>query len=121
MDTNTVALISTKLDATMTSIASKAGVAVDHFWPIFVRQQMIEGICNFALMFFGILIVLICLKTFTWADKNEKESVACISMIVGMCIFVITSAFIFAGFSDALSKVINPEYAAVQSIIQMVK
>jgi hypothetical protein len=45
MDTNTEQVINqfgNKLDNYIQITASKLGVATDHFWPIFVRQQKIR-------------------------------------------------------------------------------
>ncbi len=33
-----------KVESALNAIAAKIGVGIDHFWPIFVRQQIIEGI-----------------------------------------------------------------------------
>ena len=69
-----------KLDQYITVLASKAGVAADHFYPIFVRQQVITGIFELSLMAIGLIsgIGLICLGISNDSEKMKpNKCLAC--------------------------------------------
>lgn len=135
MDTNTIQVIETfgtKLDSYLQVLASKAGVATDHFWPIFVHQQLISG----TIFCIGYIIML-CLAFFLVrmavrnigpaSDHDLDNSVMCTAATKSFLGFTLGGIFIVVclvggpTFSESIGKVINPEYFAVQSLVQMVR
>jgi hypothetical protein len=79
MDTNTVEVIQsfgTKLDSYLQALASKAGVATEHFWPILVRQQMIEGLVPLVIGAIALSVLLYCIKVFRSHIGLANESVS---------------------------------------------
>ena len=133
MDTNTVQLINSfgdKLDSYISALASKAGVAADHFYPVFVKQQAIEGWCGVLLF---VLIAIFCLVFLTMALRNvgpassmdEKIFVPAIAKtVVGFLVSIVLFCFTLGTGSELgvnISKIYNPEYSAVQALVKMVK
>lgn len=131
MNTNTVEIITEfgdKLDQYLGVLAEKAGVASDHFWPLFVKQQTIEAISS--LLMFGIFaivaFVLIKIGTNAFArfsvNNNDGDEtlggVTCASGII-LTLFI-TIHLLFTG-PKVIGKLLNPEYYAVQSLVQMVR
>jgi hypothetical protein len=135
MDTNTVQIVQefgNKLDGYITTLSSKLGVAADHFWPVFVKQQTIEGwmiVVGTVLVLIGaILFLLMAVKNTEKACSNDdgswKAAATCgIGWAGGIVLATIflCSAFGPNGFSSAVSKIANPEYSAVQALVRMVK
>lgn len=115
-----------KLDQYINALASKAGVAAKHFYPIFVRQQRITGIFELSLMFIGIVLsILLFLMAWIFSKNNEKyggEGKTTLSTIGAIFLIIVTGIGMAAqGRSDSIGKVFNPEYNAVQCLVQMVK
>ena len=129
MDTNAVQVIETfgnKLDHYINALASKAGVAADHFYPIFVHQQTIEGVFAIVSLIGAGIGAALC---FRMAIKNlgakyseeDKSAKSVLGFILGA---VLTLGFVI-GFTSvgqqSVSQLINPEYYAVQNLVHMVK
>lgn len=136
MDTNTVQVIEsfgTKLDTYITALASKAGVAADHFYPIFVTQQRIEGITSLAcwviLAVITVFVIRFSLKNISLANDKEKsygeqgtaEIKSIVSGIAGAGSALILLISFGSSSTATIGKIINPEYTAVQSLVKMVK
>lgn len=133
MDTNTVGIINKageKLDGYIAVLAEKAGMATDHFWPVLVRQQIIEGIASgFLAIIAGILSYLLYKKgqsiifneNDTRVEKNSKSDKYTIlnglALVFGVLFLMFCGRFFFIG----LSQILNPEYAALQEVIKMIK
>ena len=125
MNTNTVQLVESfgsKLDQYIGVIAEKAGVATDYFWPIFVRQQLIEGYSMLILLF---AILLITILMFRMGFKNidsKKDNCKCgIGFGIAAVFSFILLVTVPANGVMSVEKVLNPEYFAVKSITEMVK
>lgn len=121
-----------KLDHYITALASKAGVAADHFWPIFVKQQMIEGIYVGCLWCIGFLIALtsltIAMRNYPNSaneDLEKQHPTSTPKTIIGFIVFAVLTGICaisaMAMGQEIISKIFNPEYHAVQSLVNMVK
>ena len=138
MDTNTVQLIESfgkKMDGYFSALAAKAGVATDHFYPLFVRQQSIEGITT--LISLTILLVIVVLlfrmalknvdnKYNGYSNNNDageamKFAKTLIGFILGAVLTLLLIITIGTDGMTAIGKLLNPEYYAVNSLVQMVK
>jgi len=124
MDEATVNNISDKLQQAFSALAEQLGVATDYFWPLFVKQQVVEGIVATALYFALVLFVGVCI-ILAWKIKdklNEQEGG------IGNVVFGLVLLFSFAIFAansnalvEAITKIFNPEYHAIQEVMKMVK
>jgi len=138
MDTNTVQVINQfgdKLDQYLGALANKAGVAADHFYPIFVRQQMIEGLTGILILavvavaaVFFLKVGLLGAKSADAGDKWDAgwldTSRTIIGFVVGgACVLAVFISLVSTNspFSNSIGKILNPEYYAVQSLVNMVK
>lgn len=131
MDTNTVQVVTefgNKLDSYIAVLASKAGVVAEHFYPVLVRQQVIEGWSSVALLLVSLIgCILAFTVVFKSIPKNDpdditpKQVVSSITGgVVGVILFLIT-LFETGELSTDISKINNPEFHAIKSLIQMVK
>jgi amino acid transporter len=103
-------------------------VAADHFWPIFVKQQMIEGIYTACSWIIGILIagvmLFMAIRNIKLVDKEDNKTAIPLTIIGFVCFAVLALVCLISACSvgqEVISKIFNPEYHAVQSLIKMVK
>ena len=101
-------------------------MAADHFYPIFVHQQTIEGVFAIVSLIGAGIGAALC---FRMAIKNlgakyseeDKSAKSVLGFILGA---VLTLGFVI-GFTSvgqqSVSQLINPEYYAVQNLVHMVK
>lgn len=131
MDTNTVTVITQfgeKVDGYINVLAAKAGMAAEHFWPVLLQQQVLEG-------WWGIGRILLCaigcalafwllFRSLPCSNEryvNEKKFVGCIIGAVAGLLLGIATCLNLADLGDSIAKINNPEYYAVKSLITMVK
>ncbi len=135
MDTNTVQVISefgTKLDSYASVIANKAGIAVDHFYPMFIQQTQFDGAFGLIQTVFTITVFLLAARCFS-KNLPQKDSYDCdveptnsqfaklvISAVFGV-LFGMMSLFNLGESKDNICKIYNPEYYVVQHLIQTLK
>lgn len=129
MDTNTVAVVNQlgqKLDDYISVIAAKAGVAAEHFWPVLVKNQVIEGWSGIFLAVISVLALL----TSIWLvyrnidDDDRMDSKQTVGVVVGFItgiIFFVITCIRVSDVGENVAKINNPEYHAIQSLVRMVK
>jgi hypothetical protein len=126
MDANTKEVIEqfgTKLDSYIQVLAEKLGVAAEYVYPLFVKQQVIEGVWFFSVIIFVIILSLISFVIGIRAGKkvNFEDGGHYAFSIIGGIVFL-TSLFTFClTGGENFSKIMNPEYAAIKEIVRMVK
>lgn len=107
----------------LSAIADKLGTTVEHFWPLFVKQQTVSGYISIVLWFVIIVISIIGIKLGNYYSKEYSgdswETV--ISYAVGVVCLIICIFAIVCGGTDTITQIINPEYAALQNLIKMVR
>lgn len=138
MDTNTVQLIESfgkKMDGYFSALAAKAGVATDHFYPLFVRQQTIEGIITLIALTIGVVITILMFKmalknvdnNYDGYSRNNHQGEAAkfaktvIGFVLGSVFTLLLIIMIGTDGMTTVGKLLNPEYYAVNSLVQMVK
>lgn len=129
MDTNTIQIIKelgVKTDVYIQTISSKIGVGVDHFWPIYVKQQVFEGYAFFAIILFFIVIGMILVRLnrkmpFLDREHYGDPTIRMFTTVPGAVIFIIIGLFLMFYFNTNLTKILNPEYKALQEIIKNIK
>lgn len=123
---NTVELLDKygeKVSVVLHQLADKIGVGIDHFYPVFVKQQYVEGIFFFALT---LLFIVFVIGLFNFQKKRsffegEKPNLRFFTTITG---FVVSFGIVIALTSvgpEAFSKIFNPEYAAIKEITSLIK
>jgi|SaaInlStandDraft_1057018.scaffolds.fasta_scaffold42996_4 hypothetical protein len=112
-----------EVKAVITTLSEQFGVATEHFYPIFVQQQMYEGLGQLLLTGSIFLNTIVLLLT----GVKLRNVVIDQTLPMFSIIFWVLSGFLFiAGcvsmesFPEAFTKIMNPEYHAVQSIMEMV-
>lgn len=94
-----------------------------HVYEIYVKQYLINGISKFliSLLFVIITLTLInrSLKHLNF-DRDDKDTHVT-GFIIGCILAVITLIIIINFLSNGVSMLINPEYYAIQDIIETIK
>jgi len=125
MTTNQVQLIEqfgSKIDGYVQVMANKAGVAAEHFWPVFIKQQQVEGIYTL------IIIGVIALVGIGLLFYNRKQSFINddnfpnlrLFTLIGGVILLILALFTTDG-KIAITQITNPEYSAIMKVVEMIK
>jgi len=122
-----------RIDELLTALASKAGVAVDHFYPIFVAQQRITGIVNISIMvslliaaFFTLRFAVNNASIFNSNDYGSKEREVAeprmiLGYIAGAILAIVFLIFTLTQITDTIGQIANPEFYAVQGLVHMVR
>ena len=122
--------IADRVESVLGAIAQKLGQGVEHFWPVFIRQQAVEAITALMLVVIGLiagtLIFRVGVKTYKASNGTEfnpdyKMVLGIIGMIMGGLALLIASIGLCAEASNVVTGLINPEYAAVRDVVQMVQ
>lgn len=127
MNTENLNLILSKIQPVLADLGNKLGVGGKHLWAVIIRQQYIDGFIALFWVVFGIMLFIGMLKLTKWVikkskeerrDLNDEDNVAWMFLIaIGV---VVGAIMIIEGGSYAINHLLNPEYQAVQSIIQMI-
>jgi len=122
-----------RIDELLTTLASKAGVAVDHFYPIFVFQQRIVGITDFSIMIVLLISVIFLLRfgcnnaiIYKSADSysrtsNNAEIKMMFGYTAGCMLGAVFIIFTLTQFSDTVGQIVNPEFYAIKNLVSMVR
>lgn len=130
MDTNTVAAVTAfgnKLDGYIAVLADKVGVAADHFWPVLVQHQVIEGWGGVGTLLISILGLLMAVKILIRFLPGEQDNNFSPKQFVGTTagissvILFISVCINASELPNNVGKIVNPEFSAVSSLITMVK
>lgn len=107
----------------LSAIADKLGTTVEHFWPLFIKQQTVSGYISIFFWFICILVSIFGIRLGNHYSKecSQDSWEAVISYGVGVVCFIICIIAILCCGTDTIIQIINPEYAALQNLVRMVK
>lgn len=113
MKDKTVELLATKVDTAISTLSTKLGVAADHFYPILVKQSVVNGWFSLT---WSVVFGVISIGLWLWAKKATKGEGAWATMLAIFC----TVGFISFTYAGVLN-VVNPEYYALKEITALLK
>lgn len=124
-DMATSAEIREKINVVIQSLSDKLGVSTDHLNQVLVQQTYAEGL-NSVIMgcagILGILVILVLgifLSKF-YADRDKLEARELVIAVTIVLIFFLGCGIV-PNTSIGMLKMMNPEYYAIQNILQIVK
>ena len=127
--TNTLEVIQTfgnKINSYIQIAAEKGNQTVEHFWPIIVRQQSIEAwtlIVGFFLIALTCTVLLIKANG-NFENKNGDLTKSGIFGIIAGIVLIFDCLVMIINLGNnvnIVSKILNPEYSALQEVIRMIK
>ncbi len=121
MTTEYLQMMFDKLDA----LSIKLGIAVEHIWPWFIKQQYIEAFYPLTLMIIFLIIFMYSFMKLSKMEGVKKTSEIDEMFYIVLLVLSILSAFaVFCSFIITLNEigdVFNVEYAALKAIIHLIK
>lgn len=120
----------TRIDALVDALSQKMGIAADHFWPIFIRQQVTSSatyiavwtLFSFLLFYVGHRFrATIRERPYKHSDRsyvsaNEMGDVRWVGVLVPT---IIGTGVMVVCLSVNLPPILNPEFYAIRSLIRM--
>jgi hypothetical protein len=119
MDWNTeLNQLGSAMNQAISAIASKMGIAASHVYLILVRQMLIYGVLETAI---GAALLVTGIVSLVHFVRFLKSDEADDGGTITLCVFGIIILFgVGIGlFADGLPLLINPEFAAIQWIVNM--
>jgi hypothetical protein len=96
------------------AMANKLGVGVDHFWPLFVREQMVS---SWLAIGASILIILISIVIFVIGIRTKDDEAKVFCVIISILLNVPPIIIM----CNNLPVIFNPEYHALKALMEMMK
>lgn len=109
-----------EVKAAVVSIAQSIGVAAEHVYTILVKKYIVDGVAE-------LLLAILALSLFIWGcvkfDKTYKNAkYFTIQMILPCILFIISAClFITIDWQTMLMGIINPEWGAINYILDYAK
>lgn len=112
---------SDKIAVAIQTLSDNLGIAADHFWPIFVKQQVIEGYVGISFFIIAIIGLFITCKLFIKtggfdADDEPKNIINFLCVILFLFLLIVSSI----NLSPSIKEIINPEFYALQELTRMI-
>lgn len=114
-----------KIDSALQQLSAKLGLGIDHFWPVLVEQQRLEGLID---IFTWLTLAFLTYSLFRASKKTPGELFGGPNPTKKDFYYILGSVFcIFLGLSFLLgaarsfSKTFNPQYHALVDIAQTIK
>jgi Na+-driven multidrug efflux pump len=111
------------ISGAIATLAQKLGVAAEHVYATLIRQQVTEGIYSIvviSLCIIGLLFVVKLIKFGLKASRDGEEEASIFIWIISLVLALIALCILFT-FSSDVMKLFNPEYYAIQEVIEMIK
>jgi hypothetical protein len=113
------------ISTAIATLAEKLGVATEHVYNVLVRQQFYEGIFALIAVLLSIIATLFLFKLFKIGLKLRDEKNEITGIGASYCVLSVISVSIAVSicfqYASGIVKIVNPEYYAIQQILQMVK
>ncbi len=111
-------------------VAEKIGEGAAHLYEIYIRQMVAEGIGDLVSMaIFWITFAALCFALAKFAKKSEWDygpdnTAAVVTVLIGLLggvMLLVGMTWTFSSVTNDITKIANPEYHAVQRILDTVK
>lgn len=107
-------------------LATKLGTTVEHLWMVLVKQAYYEGfysVINFIILMLFCFLVFKVEKIFWYKDYDDSDAKDFVhGLILGVdIIFSVVFIISILCSTSVISKLINPEYIALQRLLSMIK
>ena len=121
VNSNTVDKVADKVTSAIGVLAEKLGMASEHFYPVIVKQQVIEGYLYLIPHFIGISIV-IAVWVVIIRDMRKPSNRQDIDDGIHFWFLILSAAIgaiVLYNATQDISRVINPEYFAMHEIVEI--
>jgi len=120
--------LAAKFEIVFGELAEKMGQGAEYFWPIFVKQQVVEAVSSLAiitsltLVLAGLLTAITKLIPKTHEERGEWQPISTAVIICSILsiVTIIAIGFNCSNYEMIATGLINPEYAAIKDAVEMV-
>lgn len=120
--------LSDKISPAIEAIANNLGIATERVYSLLIRQSYVDGIYGiFIFLLFSVLFVLsmkyIIKHPEVWEEDYDWNSI-CLCVIISIIMAIVSGVTIIIQLfelKDYISAIINPEWHAIQKIINQIK
>jgi hypothetical protein len=119
--------IGERINLVIDNLSNKLGVTVNKIYPTLIKQSYIEGMSGIILFVLSIIIGIVCFKTILkyWKCWNENHVTKETILTAVSFLFGIISVMLFivqlTQLQYNLSRLINPEWHAIEKILMLLK
>ena len=110
-----------KAENALDAIADKLGTGIDHFWPLFIKQQWADGIISIIIfvliMMFFILLSYISYKNY----KNGPNPDTGLILTLALLATALVGLLVVYELRTGILQILNPEYYALKEIMELMK
>lgn len=122
--------MSENMEKLLIELAQKLGTTVEHLWGVLVRQAYVEALGDAIIV---IALALFGLWLWRWAlrfnerseddelTEDEKENYELATFLSGVVVFATWIFLLFGRLPDLFTKLLNPEFWALQEIIKYIR
>jgi hypothetical protein len=109
------------------ALASSLKVGAEHVYEVLVRQQVVYAIVYLVLIIIGFILILNWIKKYkdsgeNWVSSNRDEPTGLgVLRTIQMIVALIMVGIGVFNIESIMTGFINPEYGAIQDVIEMVK
>jgi len=109
------------------ALASSLKVGAEHVYGVLVRQQIVYAIVYLVLIIIGFILILNWIKKYkdsgeNWVNLNREEPTGLgVLRFIQMIVALIMVGIGVFNIESIMTGFINPEYGAIQDVIEMVK
>lgn len=124
-DTDWKAEVFKRIDA----LSEKLGIAAGHLWQVLVRQAIAEAVASIVLVVLCVVGIIVAVKIIRWAAKfgeankdnysREWPPRAIVWTAISLVSLAVTIPGVFVNLYEAVMYLINPEYFALQRILEL--
>jgi uncharacterized membrane protein YuzA (DUF378 family) len=118
-------MVYTDIKDGISALASGLKVGAEHVYEILVKQQIVNAITLLIVGIIGLILMLNFIKKYKdpkehWGDDDEPTGLGILRTLQLLLALILFALFIFS-IDEVIMGFVNPEYGAIETIIDIVK
>lgn len=101
-------------------LAEKLGTTAQYVWELQVRQSYVDGSIALVGLLFGLVVVGLTIFL-NWKHKDDEDYDFAFWSVISIIPMSVGLVFILSNINTVFTAFINPEYYAIQQMINLVK
>lgn len=116
-------MVSGEVKAILDMLAEKFGTTVEMLWGILIKQAYVEGFRHGAfgmvILIAAIVILIVCYRIYNKSIEVDRDDIG--TRFIGWAIALISFFFIIHNFNMMIGYLANPEYYALEMILNLLQ
>lgn len=121
---NTFKMIYSDIKEAISGLAEGLNVGAKHVYTVLVKQQLVNSFTNLLILGISLFLIFSFLKSYKseeiWETHDNPTGLGIYRILqglIGLTLFI----FFVANISETITGLINPEYGAMENIIELIK